>query len=92
MSGINRQLGNLTVGEALVGGILGWILVELWQRTYDDIIYDGLGLPRTWFVTLLLALLMTALFLGLVFIVIGSNFLGPNSVGPLGGGPGGELV
>lgn len=76
-------LGEITVVQALLGGIFGWVLVELWQRALDGFSYDLFQLDHDWLTTLLIAILATTLFLVFLFWVdIGGRRPGPNFPDP----------
>lgn len=74
-------LGEITVVQALAGGIFGWILVELWQRTIDGWNYDLIGFRKDWVTTTFIAMLITGLFIIFLFYVERPGSTGPN-VGP----------
>jgi len=87
-------LGEITVIEALAGGIFGWILVELWQRALDSWNYDLIGFRKDWVTTTFIALLATGLFLVYLFYVESPDKPGPNINPPelIGIGPTKTLI
>lgn len=70
-------LGELTVVQALAGGIFGWILVELWQRALDTWNYDLIGFDRGWVTTTFIAILATGIFLVYLFYIESPDKPGP---------------
>ena len=68
MSVIDDYLSNITIGEALIAALISWILLDFWKRAVDSTVHDGLGLKRSWFNILLMALLLTAIFVAVLLI------------------------
>ncbi len=47
MAFIEKKWRDMTIGEALVAIVIGWILVAIWQRVLDNLAYNYLGMEKS---------------------------------------------
>jgi len=79
------RLSELSYGEVVLGVIIAWVLVALWQRVVENTAYTGLRLdPKSPFHALLVACVMTAIFFVLLTSVnsLASTFLTGDTQAP----------
>lgn len=60
-------IGDLSYAEVVIGVVIAWVLVALWQRVVENTAYTSLGLdPKSAFHALLVAIVITIIFFVLI--------------------------
>lgn len=86
----DTALGDLTYAEVVIGVIIAWVLVALWQRVFENTAYTACGLdPKSAFHALLVAIVVTVIFFLLIYSVnslargflIGDTTAAPAAIG-----------
>ena len=80
MSRLGNKLTDITIGEALLAIVIGWLLVAVWQRFIDNLFYNTLGLSKSSaYSTFVVATSITVFFIAFITIFGLINVASANS-------------